>query len=307
VGFGLLFSYAINLTACVFQSRKRIQMPNNNQNIYTNFNKAVRATFGTNQAKAALYYKDFVKWNAENSQLASDVTLLDVGCGNGWSTYCLAASGFHSVGVDLNPDAFEAPVSQNFSLQFASATALPFPDSHFDIITCYQCLEHVPNPELALDEMRRVCKQSGLIIIVGPNLLNPFLGLRYLIKPKNWKSIKHIRTPSMPMHTAGNTFTEIMYLSVVRFLQTMQKLVAWWPIFSMRKPDTNPPFYSDNDACYLCSPIDLIRYFTKYSFNVIRKAKQGRLSLFYFLRGGTWVAVKKPPKPDHSPNLIAPI
>ena len=123
-----------------------------------------------------MYYKDFVdfvKWNAENNQLASDVTLLDVGCGNGWSTHCLAASGFHSVGVDLNPDAFEAPVSQNFSLQFASATALPFPDSHFDIISCYQCLEHVPNPELALDEMRRVCKPSGLILIVGPNLLNP--------------------------------------------------------------------------------------------------------------------------------------
>jgi hypothetical protein len=153
--------------------------------------------------------------------------------------------------------------------------------------------------------MRRVCKPSGLIIIVGPNLLNPFLGLRHLVKPKNWKSIKFFRTPGMPIHTAGNTFCEIIYFSAFRFFQTIQKLLTKYPIFSMRKPDTNPPFHSDNDACYLCSPIDLFRYFTKHGFFIAKLSKQGRLSLFYFLRGGTWVAVKKPPSADHSSNLAA--
>lgn len=45
-----------------------------------------------------------------------------------------------------------------------SATALPFEDNEFDAIWSVWVLEHVPNPEQALREMRRVVKPGGLIL-----------------------------------------------------------------------------------------------------------------------------------------------
>ena len=40
------------------------------------------------------------------------------------------------------------------------------------------------------------------------------------------------------------------------------KLLSRRATFSMRAPDTNPPFHGDNDSCYLCNPTDLLRYFS---------------------------------------------
>jgi SAM-dependent methyltransferase len=47
-----------------------------------------------------------------------------------------------------------------------SATDLPFEDDTFDVIWTVWTLEHVPNPERALQEMRRVVKPGGLLLLV---------------------------------------------------------------------------------------------------------------------------------------------
>lgn len=47
----------------------------------------------------------------------------------------------------------------------ASATSLPFPDNAFDAIWTLGVLEHVPKPEQALTEMRRVLKNGGLLYL----------------------------------------------------------------------------------------------------------------------------------------------
>src|SRR5262249_25631682 len=46
-----------------------------------------------------------------------------------------------------------------------SATSLPFRDNEFDAIWTIETLEHVPKPELALIEMRRVLKNCGLLYL----------------------------------------------------------------------------------------------------------------------------------------------
>src|SRR5262249_55626619 len=153
--------------------------------------------------------------------------------------------------------------------------------------------EHVPDPGRALREIMRVCCPGGVIAIVGPNLVSPFPGLAYLAKPSSWQSLRFRRRPGMPNHPYGNTVPEILAIALLRLAPLCIK-AATGPHFTMREPDTAPPFHADNDACYLCNPIDIINYFKGLGCSIERRGKPGRPAFTYALAGGTWVAARKP-------------
>ena len=56
-------------------------------------------------------------------------------------------------------------------------------------------------------------------------------------------------------------------------------------------------FHADNDACYLCNPVDLITFFRSHGYRIERRGKPGRPPLSYLFAGGTWVAARKPTAP----------
>lgn len=47
-------------------------------------------------------------------------------------------------------------------------TAIPAPDSSFDVILCSEVLEHLPEPTHALDEFARLLKPGGVVILTAP-------------------------------------------------------------------------------------------------------------------------------------------
>ena len=49
-----------------------------------------------------------------------------------------------------------------------SALDLPFETSAFDLVCAFDVVEHIENDKLALKEMRRVCKENGVIFITVP-------------------------------------------------------------------------------------------------------------------------------------------
>ena len=267
------------------------------QSMYRGSGEAVRARFGTDQSRALEYYSRLLQFvSGVTPTVGSDTAprLLDVGCGSGWSTYAFANAGYDATGIDLNPAAFEPPAHERCQLGQGSATDIPHPADAFDVVVCYQCLEHVPDPARAMDEMRRVCRPGGVVFIVGPNLLSPAHALIYTAKPSSWKSLRFRRRPGMPRHPYGNTLPETFGVSMLRGFQLLAKLLHRAPRFTMREPDTTPPFHADNDACYLCNPTDLIRYFQGLGYRIERRGKPGRLPLTYLAAGGTWVAARKP-------------
>ena len=78
-------------------------------------------------------------------------------------------------------------------------------------------------------------------------------------------------------------------MTFVRGAKLTGKLARRTPSFTMRTPDPNPPFHGDNDACYLCNPVDLVAYFKGKGWRVERKGKPGRPSLVHLFVTGTWV------------------
>ncbi len=71
------------------------------------------------------------------------------------------------VGVDLDPR-----VGTQFHSEFylASLEALPFADATFDVICSEYVFEHIEDPDTALNELRRVLRPGGTILILTPNL-----------------------------------------------------------------------------------------------------------------------------------------
>jgi SAM-dependent methyltransferase len=255
-----------------------------------------RAKFGANVEAAMRFYTEFVNFVNQVSPLQPNdksKDLLDVGCGCGWSSFSFAKAGYRTVGIDVNPLAFEPPENNNLSLRQGNALALPFEACSFDFVVSYQCLEHVPDPEAALKEMVRVCRPNGVVCIVGPNLLSPFLPIKFLIKEILGGSLTFKRRSPSPRHPYGNTALEHLVTLFSTTGLLLLKLVNPQITFTMRVPDQVPPFNADNDACYLCNPTDIARFFRQHNCRVLQNGRHGRPPLSHLIAGGTWVAAKK--------------
>jgi SAM-dependent methyltransferase len=104
---------------------------------------------------------------------ASGARVLDIGCGAGYGTAELAAPARIAIGIDLSPDATtHARAAYPFAnIQFvpASATALPFADGTFHLITAFEVIEHLADWRLLLGEARRLLHPNGIFLVSTPN------------------------------------------------------------------------------------------------------------------------------------------
>lgn len=119
--------------------------------------------------------------------------------------------------------------------------ALPFEDGAFDVIFCSQVLEHVPEPQKALDEFARVLRPGGRVVLTAPHIgylhNEPHdyyrytkYGLEHMVN-KTGLRIEDIRPIGGLPVFLGNIFSTALigltyHLPVVR--PVMLKLNAWF-------------------------------------------------------------------------------
>jgi SAM-dependent methyltransferase len=106
------------------------------------------------------------------AQQASGRRVLDAGCGVGWGAALLLDAGAQSVaGVDISVGAVEDATARAAEGRFVVGDLheLPFGDASFDLVTCFEAIEHVEEPRRALDELARVLATNGLLFVSSPN------------------------------------------------------------------------------------------------------------------------------------------
>ena len=108
--------------------------------------------------------------------LVRGARVLDIACGQGLGAFLMKRhwGAAEVVGVDLSPDAIRL-ARRSFAepgLQFHEADAEAFLKSRrgrFDVVTCVETIEHLPNPSAVLPLLRRAVGKGGLIYMTCPN------------------------------------------------------------------------------------------------------------------------------------------
>ncbi len=106
--------------------------------------------------------------------------VLDLGCGDGSLIYLLAKKGAIVTGVDNEALGLEfarqnlASVgNEELDYEFVNASAyeLPFEENTFDIVVSCEVIEHLQEPERMLEEISRVLKSGGKVVLTTPHRL----------------------------------------------------------------------------------------------------------------------------------------
>jgi ubiquinone/menaquinone biosynthesis C-methylase UbiE len=110
------------------------------------------------------------------SRWAAGRRVLDVACGEGYGSALLARSAAHVTGVDLSAAAIEHARRTyeglaNLEFVCAECTGIPLDDASIDVAVSFETLEHITAQEAFLDELARVLKPGGVLVLSCPNKL----------------------------------------------------------------------------------------------------------------------------------------
>ena len=104
-------------------------------------------------------------------QAEAGSAILEVGCATGQLTEHIGRQGMNAVGVDQSAHMLQLAnklISRNVRFERADALNLTFEANQFDHVIAGSLLNILPQPELALNEMLRVCKPGGKISVLVP-------------------------------------------------------------------------------------------------------------------------------------------
>ena len=100
--------------------------------------------------------------------------LLDIGCGRGGYSLQFRNFGANVVALDL-----KKPFVANLNFVKGDATELPFKDNSFDIIFSSSLIEHLPDPEPLIKEIKRTLKERGVCYLSFPPFYSPVGGHQF--------------------------------------------------------------------------------------------------------------------------------
>ena len=78
--------------------------------------------------------------------------VLDVGCGEGYGSQILREAGAEYVGIEVDPAAI-AHAKARYDGDFRPYDGVSLPDEQFDLVTCFQVIEHLAEPEGLLEQI----------------------------------------------------------------------------------------------------------------------------------------------------------
>ena len=106
------------------------------------------------------------KLNLINNCSSIKGNLLDIGAGTGDFLLTAKQNGWNTIGVEPSEKAKGIAIGKG--IQFSDSTE-ELESNSFDVVTMWHVLEHVPNLETQIKELKRLVKPNGTIIIAVPN------------------------------------------------------------------------------------------------------------------------------------------
>jgi 2-polyprenyl-3-methyl-5-hydroxy-6-metoxy-1,4-benzoquinol methylase len=116
------------------------------------------------------------------------MSILDIGFGWGQALLCFQEKGMECYGFDPAQDAVEYACHKKLNVVKAGIDKMNVFDRQFDVVTMYNVLEHLANPDKLIDEIQKdILNLGGILIVDVPNEFNPFqLAAQKTFDLKEW-------------------------------------------------------------------------------------------------------------------------
>ncbi len=141
-----------------------------------NVHGAVVERIATGLVSFETYYEHIERYRLARKYARDDWSVVDLATGSGYGSYYLACQKFaHVLGIDhdVTSVAFAeetyASRINNLAFQVGDAGDIPLADNQVDLFVSYETLEHVPEPRLFVQEIHRVLKSNGIVLLSTPN------------------------------------------------------------------------------------------------------------------------------------------
>lgn len=138
------------------------------------------------RSRRHIYLRNIRRLQAQFAKSAS-IKLLDIGCGAGIFLNEAKAAGFDAQGVEVSPTlANYARANTGLPIHNASLAEVGFSEKSFDIVTLWDVIEHVQQPEIILQEIYRILRPEGVVAIRTGNsdFQIPKAKLLYALRPQ---------------------------------------------------------------------------------------------------------------------------
>jgi SAM-dependent methyltransferase len=140
---------------------------------------ALLRAFRLEQTRPEVFYeavaRDSVRLIGRHTPVAGRL-VLDVGAGPAQFAAVFAAAGARYVAVDADPGELAGPRPAGTAVLAGRGEQLPVADGSVDVCFCSNVVEHVAAPWLLCDELVRVTRPGGLIVVSYTNWLSPWGG-----------------------------------------------------------------------------------------------------------------------------------
>ncbi|HHT9125772.1 MAG TPA: class I SAM-dependent methyltransferase [Candidatus Brocadiia bacterium] len=129
--------------------------------------------------------------------------ILDIGCGSGRMLREMRKRGWDVFGTELSEYSCKRAKEEfNLDVRKGSVETCNFPENYFDVITLWHVFEHIKNPSETLNEIYRLLKRDGVLIIDVPNLKS----LQFMLSRERWFHL------DVPRHLYNFTTTTLANL-----------------------------------------------------------------------------------------------
>ena len=120
-----------------------------------------------------IFYSDEMRKRVvDMAEISENSRVLEVGCGTGFTTeeICKRVRQSQVFAVDLTPEQLEKAVKKLGKVNYVIGDAenLPFRNDVFDASISAGSIEYWPNPQKGIEEMARVTRDGGRVVILAP-------------------------------------------------------------------------------------------------------------------------------------------
>lgn len=121
------------------------------------------------------HWEDIYDNIVEINHNANNLSMLDIGCGWGLALNYFKRKGLDCYGFDPAIEAVNYGIKNGLNLKHAGLDGMDvFNGKKFNVVTLFNVLEHLPDPQKSIEQIKKILLPNGILIIDVPNEFNDF-------------------------------------------------------------------------------------------------------------------------------------